>query len=206
MGAPLHRGVWASHCCGLSCCGAWAPDAQAQKLWLTGPVAPQHVRSSQTRAQTHVPCIGRQILNHCATREAPGLYFCSPFPASHSLRTRWRGPRWAEDQAHISAGSWGPKGAGETWPRSLLILCPPSGSPISPSGVGSLPLPQLHLRGTSPVPPPLLLPLHSPHAPHPTRSLGVPPVPLGVHGPPQVPGRYPSCEEMQILHPPSMPS
>ena len=31
----------------------------------------QHVGSSQTRAQTHVPCIGRQILNHWATREAP---------------------------------------------------------------------------------------------------------------------------------------
>ena len=39
-------------------------------LWLTGLVAPQHVGSSQTRAQTHVPCIGRQILNHCTTREA----------------------------------------------------------------------------------------------------------------------------------------
>ena len=24
----------------------------------------------RTRAQTRVPCIGRQILNHCATREA----------------------------------------------------------------------------------------------------------------------------------------
>ena len=36
-----------------------------------GLAAPQHVGSSQTRAQTHVPCIGRQILNHCATREAP---------------------------------------------------------------------------------------------------------------------------------------
>ena len=29
--------------------------------------------SSQTRAQTHVPCIGRQILNHCTTRKAPNL-------------------------------------------------------------------------------------------------------------------------------------
>ena len=38
---------------------------------LTGPVAPQHVGSSQTRAQTRVPCIGRQTLNHCPTREAP---------------------------------------------------------------------------------------------------------------------------------------
>ena len=37
---------------------------------VTGPVAPRHVGSSQTRARTRVPCIGRQILNHCATREA----------------------------------------------------------------------------------------------------------------------------------------
>ena len=35
-----------------------------------GPVAPRHVGSSQTRARTRVPCISRQILNHCATREA----------------------------------------------------------------------------------------------------------------------------------------
>ena len=69
-GATLHRGARASHYRGLSRCGAQAPDAQAQQLWLTGPVAPQHVGSSQTRARTHVPCIGRQILNHCATREA----------------------------------------------------------------------------------------------------------------------------------------
>ena len=68
--ATLHRGVRASHYRGLSCCGVQAPDAQAQQLWLTGPVAPRHVGSSQTRARTRVPCIGRQILNHCATREA----------------------------------------------------------------------------------------------------------------------------------------
>ena len=41
-----------------------SPDAQAQELWLTGPAALPHVGSSQTRARTHVPCIGRQILNH----------------------------------------------------------------------------------------------------------------------------------------------
>ena len=50
-----------------------APDAQAQQLWLTGPAAPRHVGSSQTRARTCVPCIGRQTLNHCATREAQQL-------------------------------------------------------------------------------------------------------------------------------------
>ena len=75
VGATLHRGAWACHYRGLSCCGAKAPDAQAQQLWLTGPAAPRHVGSSQTRARTRVPCIGRQTLNHCATREAQ----CVPF-------------------------------------------------------------------------------------------------------------------------------
>ena len=84
---PLHHR-------GLSCCGAQAPDAQAQQLWLTGLVAPRHVGSSQTRARTRIPCIGRQTLNHCATREAPYLPFssakisarncCLPF-RSHNL-------------------------------------------------------------------------------------------------------------------------
>ena len=77
-GATLHRGARASHHRGLSRCGAQAPDAQAQQLWLTGLVASWHVGSSQTRARTRVPCTGRQILNHCATREAPVIqYFYS---------------------------------------------------------------------------------------------------------------------------------
>ena len=59
-GATLLRGARAYHCCGLSRCGAQAPDAQAQYLWLTGLVAPRHVGSSQTRARTRVPCIGRR--------------------------------------------------------------------------------------------------------------------------------------------------
>ena len=69
-GATLHRGARASHYRGLSCCGAQAPDAQAQQLWLMGLPALRHVGSSRTRAQTRIPCISRQILNHCATREA----------------------------------------------------------------------------------------------------------------------------------------
>ena len=52
--------------------------------------------SSWTRDQTHVPCIGRWILNHCATREVPlpwsfdsppaSLFFCPILllGASHS--------------------------------------------------------------------------------------------------------------------------
>ena len=41
----------------------------------TGLVAPRHVGSSRTRARTCVPCIGRRILNHCATREVLGKDF-----------------------------------------------------------------------------------------------------------------------------------
>ena len=40
-----------------------------------GLFAPWHGESSQTRAWTRVPCIGRRILNHCATREALSLIF-----------------------------------------------------------------------------------------------------------------------------------
>ena len=77
-GATLHRGARASHHRGPSRHGAQAPDAQAQQLWLTGPAAPWHVGSSQARARTRVPCISRQTLNHCATREAPSsLLTCS---------------------------------------------------------------------------------------------------------------------------------
>ena len=74
-GATLHRGARASRYRSLSCCRAQAPDAQAQQLWLTGPVAPRHVGSPQTWARTRVPCIGRRILNHCATREAQSVNF-----------------------------------------------------------------------------------------------------------------------------------
>ena len=56
-----------SRCVGFIRCGT-----QAQYLWRTGLVAPQHVGSSRTRNRTRVPCIGRRVLNHCATREVPG--------------------------------------------------------------------------------------------------------------------------------------
>ena len=72
-------GTWASVVTarGLGSCGMWALEragfsscgTQAQQLWCTGLVAPRHVGSSQTRDRTHVRCIGRRILNHCATTE-----------------------------------------------------------------------------------------------------------------------------------------
>ena len=83
VGVTLCCGAWASHCSGFSCGGARALGTQAQQLWLTGSraqaqqlwcmglVVPRHVGSSWKRDRTHVPCIGRWILNHCATREVP---------------------------------------------------------------------------------------------------------------------------------------
>ena len=49
-----------------------------------GFVAPPYVGSSQSRGRTRVHCIGRQILNHWATREVKKLPFniwgsCGPF-------------------------------------------------------------------------------------------------------------------------------
>ena len=76
-GTALHRGARAFLHRGPSRRGAQAPDAQAQQSRLTGPAAPRHAGSSQTRARTRVPCISRQTLNHCATREALRVCFKS---------------------------------------------------------------------------------------------------------------------------------
>ena len=80
-------GEQVSHCGGFSCCRAWTlgqlmgsvvvgPGLQStgSVVWHSGLDAPQHVGSS-ARDQTHISCIGRQILYHWATREAPQLIF-----------------------------------------------------------------------------------------------------------------------------------
>ena len=89
--ATLCCGAWASHCGGFSCCGARALGAQASVVAARGlsscgsqalecrlsscgaraQLLQWHVGSSQTRDRTRVPCIGRWILNPCATREVP---------------------------------------------------------------------------------------------------------------------------------------
>ena len=48
--------------------------AQAQWLWHTDLGTPWHVRSSQTRDGSRVPCIGRWILYPWATREVLQLW------------------------------------------------------------------------------------------------------------------------------------
>ena len=64
-------GVWASVVVArrLSSCGTRALEHRLGSCGARALVAPRHVGSSQTRARTHVPCIGRRILNQCATRE-----------------------------------------------------------------------------------------------------------------------------------------
>ena len=83
-------GAWASVvvASGLSSCGSRALERRLSSCCALGLVALQHVGSSRTRARTCVPCIGRWILNNCATREA--LHAFLIFPAT--LRGRYTVP------------------------------------------------------------------------------------------------------------------
>ena len=65
-----HCSLAASHCSGFSRPGGVIAEAH-------GLSCPRHVGSSQIRDQTHVSCIGRQILNHWTTREVPNNEFLS---------------------------------------------------------------------------------------------------------------------------------
>ena len=63
----------AAHCCSGAQAshrsGSLVAEHGHASLWAMGLVALWHVGSSWIRGWTHVPCIGRQILNHCSTRE-----------------------------------------------------------------------------------------------------------------------------------------
>ena len=52
-----------------------------------GLAAPQHVESARTRDQTHVPCIGRQILNHWTQQGSPGIFFLKVPPPTLILES-----------------------------------------------------------------------------------------------------------------------
>ena len=64
-----------TYCGGFSCCRAQALRTQAQWLWHTTLVTPQHMDSFWTRDRTQVPCIRRQILNHWTSSKVPTLSF-----------------------------------------------------------------------------------------------------------------------------------
>ena len=84
-GATLHHGARASHHRGLSCCGAQAPDAQAQQLWLTGLVAPRHVGSPRPGLEPMSPALAGRF----STTAPPGkplvCYFCFSFAAFNNF-------------------------------------------------------------------------------------------------------------------------
>ena len=79
VGATCHCPAWASHCGGLSCHGAqalghWASGAAAHACSCTGGVGGESLLDQ--RSNLCPPRrIGRQILNHWTTREAPWRYF-----------------------------------------------------------------------------------------------------------------------------------
>ena len=90
QGLLLFRGTGSRHA-GFSSCSPWA-----QLLWLMALVAPRHVESSQTRNWTHVPCIGRQIPIHCATREVLPINFYV------HIKIKLRGLNWTAKKIAFS--------------------------------------------------------------------------------------------------------
>ena len=95
----LFMAVLGLHCCvrTFSSCGAGFLFVVASPLQSTGPrytgfgvAAPQFAESSWTRDRTYVPCTGRQILVHCATREVPCGSFVFGFQGcQQQSQTRW---------------------------------------------------------------------------------------------------------------------
>ena len=71
-GATLGGSVWALLVPGHRLC-----VRRLQQLQLVGLDALWHMESSRARDLTHVPCNGRQILNHCTSREVPFIHFHS---------------------------------------------------------------------------------------------------------------------------------
>ena len=64
VGLLLSCGAQASHCDGFSCCRALALWQKGSVVVSVDLIALWPVGSSWTRDLTHVPCVGRWILNH----------------------------------------------------------------------------------------------------------------------------------------------
>ena len=136
----------------------------------------------------------------------PAFTFAPP-----SLPPTLSGPAWLEG-ASVGRGSGRgtqqapgvPSGHGKPGHAPFWSSALPMVPQFPPSGMGSLPLHQPPLRGASSFPASTSPPPSLPPRPRTYQSLGVPPVPFGVRGPPSVPGRCP-CEETRIPRPPSPP-
>jgi len=66
---------------GFSSCGSWALEHGLSGCGTQALAALWHVESSQTRDQTHVSRVSRQMPIHCTTRK---VYFYSLFAGGHS--------------------------------------------------------------------------------------------------------------------------
>ena len=94
----------ASNCCGLSRCGSQAPEARAQRPWLTGPAASASCAISPGRATnlcTPLRQADSQTLRHQGSPK-----FCISLPlahvAGHLEHSRWH-PRPCEDTEELQA-------------------------------------------------------------------------------------------------------
>ena len=74
--------LWSRGC--IVAHGLWS--AQASVVVACGLVNPRHMGSSQTRCRTHIPCVGRRILNHWTTREVPVCVFKDTFSTKLFLK------------------------------------------------------------------------------------------------------------------------
>ena len=81
MVPTLRCSAWASHCSDFSCCREQARGpAGFSSCGTWAQLLLQHVEFSPTRNQTHVPCVGSQILYHWTTREVRTSYLLCPLP------------------------------------------------------------------------------------------------------------------------------
>ena len=93
----------------------------------------------------------------------PAFTFAPPPPRSLRTQAAGGGLVGQRIRPRISTGSWGSRWAGEIWPCSVLILCPPNGSPISPFRHGIPSPPPAPPQGCQSHPP---LHFSSPFTPH----------------------------------------
>ena len=98
-------------------------------------IAPQHVKSSRSREQTCVPCLGRWVLNRWPTGEALscllGCFLCAVSP--HVCGSGLARPRQSLD-VPVQDEAWTPCGLEISAPTCPVLASPPPGHSLdSPS-------------------------------------------------------------------------
>ena len=93
-----------SRCPGFGSCGTWALELRLSSFVAHGLSCSVACRISWTRDQVRVPCIDRQILIYCITREVPDSFLL--------LHCVWPWPSWQPSKPR-------PWGRGRFWTLSL---------------------------------------------------------------------------------------